>query len=78
MQRKGNLNNGFECRRLVMDEQPSKLLFSHLHRITERYHWEELTIFQLKSRIEQTVSYFDQMFGEKHFEEVCIATGKIT
>lgn len=77
MQHKGNQNNGFECRRLVMDEQPSKLLSSHLHRITELYHWEGLTIFQLKSRIEQTVSYSDQMFEEKHFEEVCIATGKV-
>lgn len=77
MRHKDNPSNDFECKRLVMDGRLSKLLFSNLHRIIEQYHWEGLTIYQLKSHIEQTVSYFGQMCEEKHSEAVYIAIGKV-
>jgi len=77
MQHMDSPSNDFECKRLVMDGRLSKLLFSHSHRTIEQYRWEELTIYQLKSHIEQTVSYFGQMYEEKHFEAVYIATGKV-
>lgn len=78
MRHKDNPDNDFECKRLVMDGQLLKLPSSHLHRIIEQYRWEGSTIYQLKSRIEQTVSYFGQMYEEKYFEAVYIATGKVT
>ena len=77
MRHKDNPSNDFECKRLVMDGRLSKLLSSHSHRIIEQYHWEGLTIYQLKSHIEQTVSYFGQMCEEKHSEAVYIAIGKV-